>query len=145
MSHELFYRCPCYVSGPGNITVVLLSMEGQRALRFHQKYLNLCSEDEQRSYGFGTTRGWVISDRIFIFGWTNPLMILSTNTNIKCNSLLLTWVAWEYLFVVMWLWNNLHRLWVYSRNSYSSSPTFRATDRYYCAVSVICHCQITGE
>uniref|UniRef100_A0A671LNF2 E3 ubiquitin-protein ligase listerin n=1 Tax=Sinocyclocheilus anshuiensis TaxID=1608454 RepID=A0A671LNF2_9TELE len=25
-------------------------MQGQKALRFHQKYLNLCSEDEQRSY-----------------------------------------------------------------------------------------------
>ncbi len=33
----------------------LLSMEGQRALGIHQKYLNLCSEDERRSYGFGTT------------------------------------------------------------------------------------------
>ncbi len=41
--------------GLGNISVVLLSMEGQRALRFHQKYLNLCSEDEQRSYRFETT------------------------------------------------------------------------------------------
>ncbi len=55
MSHGLFYRCPYYVSGPGNITVALLSMEDQRALRMHQKYLNLCSEDERRSYGFGTT------------------------------------------------------------------------------------------
>ncbi len=34
----------------------------------------LCSEDEQRSYGFKTTWGWVINDRIFIFGWTIPLM-----------------------------------------------------------------------
>ncbi len=33
----------------------LLSMEGQRALGFHQKYINLCSEDEQRSHGLGTT------------------------------------------------------------------------------------------
>ncbi len=47
--------CPCYISEPGNITNALLSMEGQKALRFHQKYLNLCSEDEQRSSGFGTT------------------------------------------------------------------------------------------
>ncbi len=39
----------------GNITDVLLSMEGQRALGFHQKYLNLCSEDERRSYGFEMT------------------------------------------------------------------------------------------
>ncbi len=31
MSHGLFYRSPYYVSGPGDITVVLLSMEGQRA------------------------------------------------------------------------------------------------------------------
>ncbi len=40
---------------------------------FKQKYLNLCSNDERRSYGFGTTSGWVINDIIFIFGWTNPL------------------------------------------------------------------------
>ncbi len=55
MSRGLFYRCPYYISGPGNITVPFLSMEGQRALGFHQKYLNLCSEDERRSYGFGMT------------------------------------------------------------------------------------------
>ncbi len=48
-------------------------MKGQRALRFHQKYLNLFSEDERRSYGFGMTWGRVINDRIFIFGWTIPL------------------------------------------------------------------------
>ncbi len=56
-----------------NVSVALLSMQGQKALRFHQKYLNLCSEDEQRSYRFGTTWRWVINDRIFIFVWTNPL------------------------------------------------------------------------
>ncbi len=39
-------------------------MEGQKALEIHQKYLNLCSEDEQRSYGFGTTWEGVINDRI---------------------------------------------------------------------------------
>ncbi len=37
------------------MVVAWLSMQGQRAVRFHQKYLNLCSEDERRSYGFGTT------------------------------------------------------------------------------------------
>ncbi len=46
---------------------------GTGHLRFHQKYLNLCSKDERRSYGFGMTWGWVINDRIFIFGWTNTL------------------------------------------------------------------------
>ncbi len=61
-SHGQFYRCPCCVSGPGNIAVALLSTEGQRARRFDQKYLHLCSEDERRSYGFGTTSGGVIND-----------------------------------------------------------------------------------
>ncbi len=46
MSHGLFYRCLCYVSGPRNIAVALLSMKSQISLRFDQKYLNLCSEDE---------------------------------------------------------------------------------------------------
>ncbi len=58
-----------------NVVVLLLSMEGKKALGFPQKYLNLCSEDEQRSYGFGTTWGWVINDRIFIFGWTIPIHV----------------------------------------------------------------------
>ncbi len=55
------------------LIVSLPSMEGQRALRMHQKYLDLCFEDERKSYGFGMTWGWVIHDRIFIFGWTIPL------------------------------------------------------------------------
>ncbi len=54
MSHGLFFRCPSCVSG--NISVALLSMKGLRALGFNTKYLNLCSEDERRSYWFGTTR-----------------------------------------------------------------------------------------
>ncbi len=70
MSHGLFYRCTYYVSGPGNISVALLSMEGQKALRFNQKYLNVCFLDERRSYGFGTTWSWVINDILFILGWT---------------------------------------------------------------------------
>lgn len=54
----------CTVSG--NISVALLSMTDQKALGFH---LNLCSEDEWSSYGFGTTS---INYRIFVFGWTIP-------------------------------------------------------------------------
>ncbi len=38
-----------------NVSVALLSMQGQKAHGFHKKILNLCSEDEQKSYGFGTT------------------------------------------------------------------------------------------
>ncbi len=29
-----------------NVVAALLSMEGQKALGFHQNYLNLCSKDE---------------------------------------------------------------------------------------------------
>ncbi len=38
-----------------NLVGPLLSMQSQKALEFHQKYLNLCSEDEQSFYSFGTT------------------------------------------------------------------------------------------
>ncbi len=31
-----------------NVTVLLLYMQGQKALRLHQKYLNFCSENELR-------------------------------------------------------------------------------------------------
>ncbi len=31
-----------------NVSVLLLSMQGQKALGFHQKYFNLFSEDERR-------------------------------------------------------------------------------------------------
>ncbi len=41
MSHGLFYQCPCYVSGPGNIAVALLSMQGQRALEIQKENINL--------------------------------------------------------------------------------------------------------
>ncbi len=34
-----------------NESVALLSMQGQKALGFHQKYLNLCSKDEQSLMG----------------------------------------------------------------------------------------------
>ncbi len=49
-----------------NISVALLSTEGQRALGFHQKDLHLCSEEEWRSYGFRTTWECVTNDRISI-------------------------------------------------------------------------------
>ncbi len=74
MSHG---RCLCYVSGPGNIAVAFLFMEGQRALGFNQTYLYLCLEDERRSYRFEMTRGSVINVRIVIFGRTNALTNVS--------------------------------------------------------------------
>ncbi len=52
-----------------NVVVVLLSMQCQKVLGFHQKYLNWCSED-WCSYRFGTT--CVINDIILIFGMNYP-------------------------------------------------------------------------
>ncbi len=49
---------------------------GSESSRIHQKYLNLCSEDERGITGWTSWR-WVINDRIFIFGWTIPLMQFS--------------------------------------------------------------------
>ncbi len=39
MSLGLFYQSPYYYSEPGNISDALLSIEGQRALGFHQNIL----------------------------------------------------------------------------------------------------------
>ncbi len=70
MSPGLFYQSPCYVSKHWSCKDPCCLWEGQRALFwFHQKYFNLWSEDELRSCRFGMTWGWVIKDRIFIFGW----------------------------------------------------------------------------
>ncbi len=44
---------------------------------FNKKYLHLCSEDERMSW-FWTTGGWVINNRILIFGWTIPLSSVFT-------------------------------------------------------------------
>ncbi len=57
-----------------NVSVTLLSMEGQKALEFHQKYLHLCSEDERRSYCFRIAWGWEINDNVDF--WVNyPLSV----------------------------------------------------------------------
>ncbi len=34
-----------------NVVVALLFMQGQKAPGFHKKYLNFCSEDEERHEG----------------------------------------------------------------------------------------------
>ncbi len=52
-----------------SMVVTLLFMQGQKVLISHKKYLDLYSEDEQRSYGFGTTWGWVINDSFHF--WVN--------------------------------------------------------------------------
>ncbi len=54
--------------------------------RNSSKYLHLCYEDERRPYGFGTTWGWVINDRIFILAelslWVITFFFLSFHSNI---------------------------------------------------------------
>jgi len=39
-----------------------------------QKIFLLCSSEERNSYRFATNWAWVNDDRIFIFGWSIPLM-----------------------------------------------------------------------
>ncbi len=60
----------------GNATTTFKAQKGSKdivKIVIKNSNLNLCSEDEQRSCWFGTTWGWVINDRIKIFGWTIPL------------------------------------------------------------------------
>ncbi len=56
-----------------NMVVVFLFLEGQKALRFNKKYLNLCFKDERMSYKFGMTWGWITNENICILGWSITL------------------------------------------------------------------------
>ncbi len=66
MLHGLFYRCPCYISGPGNISVVLMSMQGQKA-DFIKNFLICVPKMNEGLTGLERCE-CVINDRIFIFG-----------------------------------------------------------------------------
>ncbi len=46
------------------------------------EYLPLCSAEKRHPYRFGTTWGWVSDDRIFIFGWTIPLINRDSSHNV---------------------------------------------------------------
>ncbi len=106
MSHGLLCRSSWYFSGPWSCKDPCCLWEGLRALRFKQKYLNLCSEDEQRSYGFGTTSGWVINDIIFIFGWTNPFIFQDLK------DLHHTWLIFDWLVYLCCLVIRCHLLYL---------------------------------
>ncbi len=54
-------------------TMEVNGAQKQSGYKLSSKYLPLCSTEQRHSYSFGTTRGWVNDDRIFIFGWTVPL------------------------------------------------------------------------
>jgi len=82
-SHGICKHFLHWPSGPSSFDPLECLCSSDPPLKFNKKYLHLCSEDEQRSYGVGTAWGWVIND--FIFGWTNPLKhkINAGNTMIK--------------------------------------------------------------
>ncbi len=97
---DVLWICALNVVGP------LLSTEGQKAHGFHKKYFNLCSKDEQRSYEFGTTWGWVFNDRISILGWTIFLMNVldSWCFNVKCfNEHIFLSIFFKFNFFILFL------------------------------------------
>ncbi len=56
--------------------VALLSMQGQKSLGFHQKYLHLCSKmNRSLIHGFGTTWGWVMTELNIYRVKNNHLML----------------------------------------------------------------------
>ncbi len=71
----------CHMDYFNNVLTNFLGLEcgscvavygGSESSQISSKYLNLCSADERRSYGFGTTWGWVIklySDSIILWPW----------------------------------------------------------------------------
>ncbi len=90
MSLGLFYRSPCYVSGPWSW-----------------------------SYEFGTTWGWIINDRIFIFGWTIPLMmdLLFTITQLlSSQEILMDWSGVDHLWIIVMF---LSAVWTHSVGTHS--------------------------
>ncbi len=56
----------------------------QPGSKLSSKYLPLCSAEQRNSYRFGTTWGGVNDDRIFIFGWTIPLILCVVTWMIYC-------------------------------------------------------------
>ncbi len=60
----VFFFCP---------TMEVNGAAKQPGYKLSSKYLPLCSAERRHSYRFGTTRGWV-NDRIFLCGWTIPVI-----------------------------------------------------------------------
>ncbi len=62
------------------------------------EYIPLCSAEQRHSYRFRTTWGRVNDDRIFIFGWTIPLMALFTEN---------LWIMYSSSEQI---WRNMHHI-----------------------------------
>ncbi len=63
------------------------------------KYIIVCAAEERHWYRFGTTWGWVNDNRIYIFGWTFPLMSIRQKSTIKVIHMTLTlhFVFWSQM------------------------------------------------
>ncbi len=73
MADGVSWRCFSYFSEPRQCYLLGSQRNRHKPPGFYLKYLKLCSEDEQSYYGVGTTCQSVKNDKIFIFGWSNPL------------------------------------------------------------------------
>ncbi len=76
MSHGLLRKCPYYLSGPLTCQLCCCLFRKRKHLDFIKNILICVLKMNEGLYGFGTRWRWVINDRVFIFGWTIPLMDL---------------------------------------------------------------------
>ncbi len=84
-----------------NVSCVAVYAGSESSRIFIKNILILSSEDERRSYGFGTTWRWVINDRMFIFGWTIPLIQgyqLITPWYFCCTGLMWYWIGTMFMY-----------------------------------------------
>ncbi len=72
MSHGLFYRCPYYVSGLWTLQFCCCLCRVRKLSDFIKNILIYVPKMNEGLMGWNNMRR-VINDRIFIFGWTNPL------------------------------------------------------------------------
>ncbi len=79
----LFIQSCCIASADFENSIQLLYWPDK-----HKTILILCSTQKATAHRFGTTRGWVNNDRIFIVGWTiSKLIKLKCIAWMHCKSL----------------------------------------------------------
>ncbi len=69
------------------MVVGLLSMQGQKALGFHQKDLNLCSDDERRSYDMRVIKAAVRKFCLFV-----AISVWKPGIAVTCRIIFIAWV-----------------------------------------------------
>ncbi len=63
----------CHMDYFNNVLTTFLGLECGSCIAVYEGSENNKKQNLNLCYGFGTTWGWVINDRIFIFEWTIPL------------------------------------------------------------------------